>query len=56
MKDLIINGSPRKESNTQIALDEMIGVFELRRAPIRPIRKRRFCSIIREKSLGKKAL
>ena len=28
MKVLIINGSPRKESNTQIALDEMIGVFE----------------------------
>lgn len=28
MKVLIINGSPRKESNTQIALNEMIGVFE----------------------------
>ena len=28
MKVLMINGSPRKESNTQIALDEMIGVFE----------------------------
>lgn len=28
MKVLVINGSPRKESNTQIALDEMIGVFE----------------------------
>ena len=28
MKVLIINGSPRKESNTQIALDETIGVFE----------------------------
>ena len=28
MKALIINGSPRKESNTQIALNEMIGVFE----------------------------
>ena len=28
MKVLMLNGSPRKESNTQIALDEMIGVFE----------------------------
>lgn len=28
MKVLIINGSPRKTSNTQIALDEMIRVFE----------------------------
>ena len=28
MKVLIINGSPRKVSNTQIALDEMIRVFE----------------------------
>ena len=28
MKVLIINGSPRKESNTQIALNEMIGVVE----------------------------
>ena len=28
MKVLILNGSPRNESNTQIALDEMIGVFE----------------------------
>ena len=27
MKVLMINGSPRKESNTQIALDEMAGVF-----------------------------
>lgn len=28
MKVLMINGSPRKNSNTQIALNEMIGVFE----------------------------
>ncbi len=28
MKVLMINGSPRKESNTQIALDEMAGIFE----------------------------
>ena len=28
MKVLMINGSPRKDSNTQIALDEMMGVFE----------------------------
>ena len=28
MKVLMINGSPRKDSNTQIALDEMAGVFE----------------------------
>lgn len=28
MKVLMINGSPRKDSNTQIALDEMTGVFE----------------------------
>jgi len=27
MKVLMLNGSPRKESNTQIALDEMAGVF-----------------------------
>ena len=27
MKVLIINGSPRKTSNTQVALDEMIRVF-----------------------------
>lgn len=27
MKVLLINGSPRKESNTQIALDEMIRIF-----------------------------
>ena len=27
MKVLLINGSPRKDSNTQIALDEMMGVF-----------------------------
>ena len=27
MKVLMINGSPRKESNTQVALDEMAGVF-----------------------------
>ena len=27
MKVLMINGSPRKESNTQIALDEMAGIF-----------------------------
>ena len=27
MKVLMINGSPRKDSNTQIALDEMAGVF-----------------------------
>ncbi len=28
MKVLMINGSPRPESNTQVALDEMCGVFE----------------------------
>jgi len=28
MNVLILNGSPRKESNTQVALDEMIAVFE----------------------------
>lgn len=28
MKVLMINGSPRRESNTQIALDEMAGVLE----------------------------
>ena len=28
MQVLLINGSPRKESNTQLALDEMIGIFE----------------------------
>ena len=28
MKVLMINGSPRKESNTQLALDEMTAVFE----------------------------
>ena len=28
MKVLMINGSPRKGSNTQIALEQMIGVFE----------------------------
>ena len=28
MKVLMINGSPRKESNTQLALNEMAGIFE----------------------------
>ena len=28
MKVLMINGSPRSESNVQIALDEMMGIFE----------------------------
>jgi len=28
MKALMINGSPRKQSNVQLALDEMAAVFE----------------------------